>query len=68
MSAAWVLSPYPRPAAVPAAMAITFLSAPAISQPTTSGFVYTRKRSVMKRFWSCRAVSGSAHPTTEAAG
>ncbi len=29
-------------------MAITFFSAPATSQPMTSGFVYTRKTSVLK--------------------
>ena len=42
MTAARVLSPVPRPSAMPDAMAITFLSAPATSQPMTSGFVYTR--------------------------
>ena len=39
MTAARVLSPAPRPSAMPAAMAMTFLSAPPISQPTTSGLV-----------------------------
>ena len=39
MSAARVLSPKPSPAAAPTASAMTFFSAPAISQPTTSGFV-----------------------------
>ena len=33
---------------MPEAMAMTFFSAPAISQPTTSGFVYTRNSSVAK--------------------
>src|SRR5262245_38274160 len=52
--AALVLSPYPRPSAIPAAIAITFLSAPALSHPTTSGFVYTRKVIVMiSRCRSC---------------
>ena len=39
MTAARVLSPVPRPSAMPEAMAITFLSAPATSQPITSGLV-----------------------------
>ena len=39
MTAARVLSPVPSPSAMPEAMAITFFSAPAISQPMTSGFV-----------------------------
>ena len=45
-SAPFVLSPYPSPSQTPAAMAITFLSAPPYSQPTTSSFVYTRSRGV----------------------
>ena len=53
---------------MPAAIAITFFSAPAISQPTTSGFVYTRKLSVMKSCWSCAVVSASRHAITDAAG
>ena len=39
MTAARVLSPVPRPSAMPEAMAITFLRAPATSQPTTSVLV-----------------------------
>ena len=42
MSAARALSPKPNPAAAPTAIAMTFFIAPAISHPTTSGFVYTR--------------------------
>jgi hypothetical protein len=49
-------------------MAMTFLSAPAISHPTTSGLVYTRKRCVMNNRWSSAAVAPSAHPITDAAG
>ena len=48
MTAARVLSPVPSPSAMPEAMAMTFLSAPATSQPTTSGLVYTRNRRVQK--------------------
>jgi hypothetical protein len=36
ITAARVLSPTPRPSPMPAAMAMTFLSAPPISQPMTS--------------------------------
>ena len=57
-----------RPASTPtpAAIAITFLSAPATSQPATSGFVYTRNR-----FWwkiACRwsATTGSGVAMTDA--
>ena len=39
ITAARVLSPVPRPSAMPDAIAITFFSAPATSQPTTSGLV-----------------------------
>ena len=39
MTAERVLSPVPSPAAMPAASATTFFSAPAISQPVTSVFV-----------------------------
>src|SRR6266550_815235 len=41
--AARVLNPSPRPSRMPAARAITFLSAPASSTPTTSVCEYTRK-------------------------
>jgi hypothetical protein len=39
MTAARVLSPVPRPSAMPEAMATTFLRAPATSLPTTSWLV-----------------------------
>ncbi len=53
MTAARVLSPVPSPSAMPEAMAITFLSAPATSQPITSGLVYTRKQRRWRRAsWS----------------
>ena len=39
MTAERVLSPVPSPSAIPEAMAMTFFSAPATSQPITSGFV-----------------------------
>jgi hypothetical protein len=42
-SAAAVFDPYPRPSTMPAAIAITFLSAPASSTPTTSVLEYARK-------------------------
>ena len=41
--AALVLSPKPSPSRIPAAIAIEFLSDVAISTPTTSSLVYTRK-------------------------
>ena len=39
ITAARVLSPVPRPSAMPEAIAMTFFSAPATSQPMTSWFV-----------------------------
>ena len=62
ITAARVLSPVPRPSAMPDAMAITFLSAPATSQPITSGFVYTRNavagEHVLQRLGDHRVVHG----------
>ena len=52
---------------MPEAMAITFFSAPAISQPTTSGFVYTRNSSPAKTFCSSWAMWSSLKATTVAA-
>ena len=49
-----MFSPNPRPSHIPAAMAITFLVAPAISQPTTSVPVYTRKVRVCSIAWTSR--------------
>ncbi len=53
---------------MPAAIATTFLSAPAISQPTTSGFVYTRNARPMNTRWSTAAVSASPIAMTDAVG
>src|SRR5947208_393476 len=46
ISAARVLWPIPRPSRMPAARAMTFLSAPASSTPSTSVAEYTRKNPV----------------------
>src|SRR5262249_2063464 len=43
ISMAVVLTPRPMPMAMPTAIAITFLTAPPSSHPTTSGLVYGRK-------------------------
>src|SRR5450756_180138 len=43
MIVALVLSPMPMPSAIPTARAMTFLTAPPSSVPTTSVFVYGRK-------------------------
>ena len=67
ITAARVLSPVPSPSAMPEAMAITFLSAPATSQPITSGFVYTRNRSLAKTSCSASAMIGSSMAMTDAA-
>ena len=53
---------------MPAAMARTFLVAPAISHPTTSGLVYTRNVGVRSTSWTWRAMDSSAMATTVAAG
>ena len=52
---------------MPDAMAITFLSAPATSQPMTSGFVYTRNTSLAKTSCSASAITGSSMAITDAA-
>ncbi len=62
-----VLSPAPRPSAMPEAMAITFLSTPPISQPAMSSFVYTRNSSAWKMSWTARAMFWSSMATTLAA-
>ena len=49
MTAALVLSPVPSPSAIPAAIAMTFFSAPATSQPTTSGFDVDAEQPLMER-------------------
>ena len=55
MSAARGLWPSPRPSRMPAATAITFLSAPPSSTPMTSSSEYTRKRGVAKSCCASRA-------------
>ncbi len=67
MTAARVLSPVPNPSAMPEAMAMTFFRAPATSQPITSGFVYTRKRSLARTSWIASATTVSSMAMTEAA-
>ena len=53
---------------MPDAMAITFLSAPATSQPMTSGFVYTRNASPANTSCSASAITGSSMAITDAGG
>ena len=52
---------------MPAAIAITFFSAPPSSQPMTSRLVYTRKSPEWKTAWSWRATSSSSKAMTLAA-
>ncbi len=68
MSAAFALSPKPRPSQAPAAMAITFLIAPAISTPTRSRLVYTLNRSVIRRRWASIALGACAEAATTVVG
>ncbi|CAB4809688.1 unannotated protein [freshwater metagenome] len=68
ISVARVLSPKPIPSVIPDAIAITFFTTPATSQPTMSGLVYTRSRIVAKIRWSSRPITSSPTPTTLAAG
>ncbi len=68
ISAALVLSPHPRPSAIPAASAITFFKAPPSSIPRTSGLVYTRKTSFMKRFCTPSATARLDAPATTVVG
>ena len=63
-----MLPPKPRPTVIPAASAITFFTAPPISHPTTSGFVYTRNDEHISTCCRIDAVPGSASATTVAAG
>ena len=64
MIAARVLSPPPAPSDIPVAIAMTFLSAPPASTPTTSWFTYTRNLAVSKSVCRSRAVSMSANAST----
>ena len=52
MSDARVLSPKPMPCAMPHASAMTFLTAPPSSHPTTSVLVYGRKYGVAQACWT----------------
>ena len=62
-SAAIVFMPKSSPAATPAAMAMTFFTAPPISQPTTSALVYTRNVGPVSRCCTAAAASrvGEGH-------
>ena len=62
MSVARVLSPKPIPSAMPDAIAITFLTTPATSQPTTSGLVYTRSVGCVRMRCSSEAIVASGSP------
>ena len=68
MRLALVLSPKPMPSAMPTARAMTFLTAPPSSQPTTSALVYGRKYGVVQASWSRTHASSSEQATTLAAG
>ncbi len=68
ISVARVLFPKPIPSAIPAAIAITFFTTPATSQPTTSGLVYTRRLGWVRIRCSSEAIDSSGIATTVAAG
>ena len=68
ISAARGLCPMPRPSAIPAATAITFLSAPPSSTPITSRLLYTRNVAVAKTCWAACAVASSRAAATTAVG
>ena len=68
ISAAFALSPYPSPSAIPAASAITFFSDPPSSMPSISGLVYTRKTSFINNPCRYSAVSRVFAPTTTLVG
>src|SRR5213078_1847665 len=68
ISAARVLWPSPRPSRMPAASAMTFLSAPASSTPSTSVAEYTRKNPVEKTCCTCWATACSRAAATTAVG
>src|SRR4030095_3821753 len=68
ISDAFALSPKPIPSAMPTAIAITFLTAPASSVPTTSVLVYGLKYGVWHSACTRAAPSSSAHAMTLAAG
>ena len=66
--AALVLSPYPRPSAMPAARAMTFLSEPPRQIPSISGLVYTRNTLLMNTFCINSALAFLRVPTTHVVG
>ena len=68
ISAAFVLSPYPNPSATPAASAITFLRAPPIHIPRTSGLMYTRNTLLINIFCRYSASDFLAVPITQVVG
>src|SRR5437016_7550833 len=68
ITAARVLYPNPRPSRIPAATAMTFLSAPPSSTPMASVVVYTRNCAVAKTCWTRRATLSSRAAATTAVG
>src|SRR6266550_850097 len=68
ISAARVLWPIPSPSRMPAARAMTFLSAPASSTPSTSVAEYTRKNPVENTCWTRWATVCSRAAATTAVG
>ena len=68
ISAALVLSPYPKPSAIPAASAITFFNAPPIHIPRTSGLMYTRNTLLINIFCKYSASFLLAVPITQVVG
>src|SRR5438552_2871003 len=68
ISAARVLWPIPSPSRMPAARAMTFLSAPASSTPSMSVAEYTRKNPVENTCWTRWATVCSRAAATTAVG
>ena len=68
MRAAFALSPYPRPSAIPAARATTFFNAAPVSIPSTSGLVYTRNTGLINVAWMYSAIFFLWDPATQSVG
>ena len=68
ISAALVLSPYPRPSHIPAPKAIIFFSAPPSSTPIKSGLVYTLRDGLIKISWTFCAYFMSSQAATKVVG
>mmetsp|Transcript_173169 Transcript_173169/g.555338 ORF Transcript_173169/g.555338 Transcript_173169/m.555338 type:complete len:227 (+) Transcript_173169:324-1004(+) len=68
ISADMAFMPKPRPSHIPAAIASTFFNAPAISTPTTSSVVLTRKYGDINSLCTTEAAAGSAEAATTAVG